>query len=154
MKPLGQPKNEYLWPFGLSFWPLIFQNWVLRTLTWPKIWVLTLWDHTLRYHNACSMLIIWGVYSVSILSPCNRHWCFGPGLRPWTKWSEVSGLLWPWLWIRTCFPPAEPCLVETPQREVPPGTLASGLTSGPGILTSTQVLCLFISYHAKVIPRT
>ena len=54
MKPLREPKIEYWWTFSLSFWPLIFQKWVLKTLIWPEIWVLAFWDHTLWYHNACS----------------------------------------------------------------------------------------------------
>ena len=53
IKTLRAAKNEYWWPFSLTFWPLFFSNWVLKTLTWPNLSTLALWDHILRYHNAC-----------------------------------------------------------------------------------------------------
>ena len=53
IKTIRAAKNEYWWPFSLTFWPLFFSKWVLKTLTWPNLSTLALWDHTLRYHNAC-----------------------------------------------------------------------------------------------------
>ena len=56
IKTLRAAKNEYWWPFSLTFWPLFFSKWVLKTLTWPNLSTLALWDHTLRYHNACILV--------------------------------------------------------------------------------------------------
>ena len=69
--PLKTQKNEYWWPFRSTFRPLIFKKWILRTLTLPKNWVLlTLWNHTPRYHNACSML-----FHLTVSVNAKNIWC-------------------------------------------------------------------------------
>ena len=47
------------------FFPVFGSVSVLVTLNGPKFWVLTLRDHTLRYHNACTLIKLRGLQSKS-----------------------------------------------------------------------------------------